>query len=220
VATFDPWQQAYTRQVRTLVLVGFALLVGSCARYERAGVKSSSGVAPSPGLSSGNYYCASPSELLETTSYPNEQACLDSLHADCTTFCNSNPEWFFVAGTGEGCGVWDPPGGWFPYCVCQIDCVDKAACPTFPGMCLTNTCSGNNVALNSENQPCEEFCIGWGVHNCFILDGPLVACDDYGKSACMCGTTIGFTPGCVPIIPSDDPAAAKWPPARPPLQKR
>jgi hypothetical protein len=41
------------RQVQTLVLVGFALLVGSCAQFERAGGKSSSGVAP--GLASSDY---------------------------------------------------------------------------------------------------------------------------------------------------------------------
>lgn len=205
-----------TRQIQTLVLVGFALLVGSCA-HERAGGKSSSGIARN--LASGNYYCSSPPQLLDSTAYQTQQACLDNLHAACTAFCNSNPQWFFVPATGEGCGYYSiGDGGYFGYCVCQIDCVDKAACPQFPNMCLTNTCSGNNVVLNAENQPCGEFCTGWGVHYCFILDGAFVPCDYYGQNACMCGETVGITQGCKP--PDGEAASAKWPRALPPPQKQ
>ncbi|KTD52842.1 hypothetical protein [Legionella quateirensis] len=94
-----------------------------------------------------------------------------------------------VTQCSSGCS--EEPGGWYQY---SYYCSQPPA----------DVCSGNAIAKNYAypKQSCDEYCIGWGVHYCFILDGEFKACsmgNDHGY--CMCGTIIGTTPGCTPTPP-------------------
>lgn len=114
--------------------------------------------------------------------------------------CNSNQEDMCngkgICDTGgavtncTGCG--EEPGGWYQF---------SYYCAAPP----SDVCSGNSITKNYAypDQSCNEYCIGWGVHYCFILDGEFKACsmgNDHGY--CMCGTIIGTTPGCTPTPPT------------------
>lgn len=87
------------------------------------------------------------------------------------------------------CG--EHPGGWYQY---SYYCAAPAA----------NVCTGNAVTKNYAypEQSCDEYCLGWGVHYCFILDGAFKPCSlGNQQDYCQCGEIIGTTPGCTPTPP-------------------
>jgi hypothetical protein len=95
-----------------------------------------------------------------------------------------------VTNCTSGCA--EEPGGWYQY---SYYCAEPPA----------DVCTGNAVAQNVSGQSCDEFCIGWGVHWCFILDGPFQACSLGNQSDyCQCGTIIGTSQGCT-APPPDGP---------------
>jgi hypothetical protein len=90
----------------------------------------------------------------------------------------------------SGCA--EEPGGWYQF---NYYCAEPPS----------DVCTGNAIAKNYAypDQSCDEYCIGWGVHYCFILDGAFKACTlGTDPGYCMCGTIIGTTPGCTPTPPT------------------
>lgn len=119
--------------------------------------------------------------------------CMDNYHDSCDGkgVCDTGGA---ITQCTSGCA--EEPGGWYQY---SYYCSEPPA----------DVCTGNAVAKNVSGQSCNEFCLGWGVHYCFVLDGAFKACSLGNQSDyCECGTIIGTTPGCTPI-PPDDPFASK-----------